>query len=225
MKGSASSLALQERKARILRFPLSGLYAITGERHAGPADLALAVRAAIRGGARVIQYRAKTDRERIAEARLLLEECHAAEVPLIINDDAGLAQAVGADGVHLGRDDCALDEARRCLGPAAIIGVSCYDSVERALEAVELGADYVAFGRFFPSKTKPMASCARLQTLTNAKSRLHIPIVAIGGITPQNGGSLIAAGADVLAVIDGIFGQSDPEAAARGFQMLFSGRR
>lgn len=225
MKGSAPSPAGRDRKAQIgpLAFPVSGLYAITGERHTGPHELAAAVRAAIRGGARVIQYRAKTHRDRIAEARLLCDECHAAGVPLIINDDVELALVTGADGIHLGRDDCALDEARRRLGSAAIIGVSCYDSVERAQQAADLGADYVAFGRFFPSKTKPMAPCAKLQTLTEAKRRLHIPIVAIGGITPENGGALIAAGADALAVIEGVFGRSDPEAAARAFHRLFPG--
>jgi thiamine-phosphate pyrophosphorylase len=225
LKDSFASGAPQacEARAAPIAFPSSGLYAVTGEHHAAPEELALAVRAAIRGGALVIQYRAKTVRDRLTEARLLRDECRAAGVPLIVNDDVALAQAVGADGVHLGRDDCALDEARRRAGPAAIIGVSCYDSVERALEAAEQGADYVAFGRFFPSKTKPEAACARLETLREAKRRLHIPMVAIGGITPENGASLLAAGADVLAVIEGVFGQPDPEAAARRFQALFSG--
>jgi thiamine-phosphate pyrophosphorylase len=202
-------------------FPNSGLYAITGENHTTAAALALAVRAAIRGGARVIQYRAKTARDRLTEVRLLQDECHAGRVPLIINDDLDLALAIGADGIHLGRDDCAVDEARERLGAAAIIGVSCYDSVERAVEAEGLGANYVAFGRFFRSKTKPGAPCAALETLSEARTRLHVPIVAIGGITPQNGRTLIAAGADLLAVIDGVFGQRDPEAAARELQMLF----
>jgi thiamine-phosphate pyrophosphorylase len=179
------------------------------------------VRAAIRGGARVIQYRAKTARDRLTEVHLLQDECHAGRVPLIINDDLDLALAIGADGIHLGRDDCAVDEARERLGAAAIIGVSCYDSVERAVEAEGLGANYVAFGRFFRSKTKPGAPCAALETLSEARTRLHVPIVAIGGITPQNGRTLIAAGADLLAVIDGVFGQRDPEAAARELQMLF----
>lgn len=204
-----------------LPFPTSGLYAITGERHTGPAELALAVRAAIQGGARVIQYRAKTASDPLAEGRLLLNECHALQVPLIINDDVELALAIGADGVHLGRDDCALGEARKRLGTTAIIGVSCYDSLERALEAERQGATYVAFGRFFPSKTKPHAPLARLQTLTKARTRLRVPVVAIGGITPENGGTLIAAGANLLAVIDGVFGSNDPEQAARAFQPVF----
>jgi thiamine-phosphate pyrophosphorylase len=207
----------------ILPFPSSGLYAITGESRSNPDELALAVRAAIRGGARAIQYRAKAVRDRLGEARLLRHECHAAQVPLIINDDLDLALAIGADGVHLGKDDCAFDEARKRLGDAAIIGVSCYDSLERGIEAEKQGANYVAFGRFFPSRTKPNAPCARLETLTEAKRRLHVPIVAIGGVTPQNGRSLITAGADLLAVIDGVFGQRDPEAAARDLQRLFPG--
>lgn len=203
-----------------LPFPPSGLYAITGKGHTRPAELAHAVRAAIRGGARVIQYRSKAAENRQAEARLLLVECHALQVPLIINDDVDLARAIGADGVHLGRDDCTPGEARTRLGNAAIIGVSCYDSLEHAIAAEQQGANYVAFGRFFPSKTKPNAPVARLQTLTKAKESLHVPIVAIGGITPQNGASLIVAGADLLAVIDGVFG-SDPEQAARELQNLF----
>lgn len=203
-------------------FPTSGLYAITAENHHSPDELVRAVRAAIRGGARVIQYRAKTALDRLAEARLLRHECHVAQIPLIVNDDVELALAIDADGVHLGKEDRALQEARKLLGDTAIVGVSCYDSVEQAEQAEREGASYVAFGRFFPSRTKPNAPCARLQTLTEAKRRLRVPIIAIGGITPQNGGALLAAGADLLASIEGVFGQADPETTARDFQMLFS---
>jgi thiamine-phosphate pyrophosphorylase len=193
-------------------FPLSGLFAITAEHHSSPEELAKAV----------IQYRAKSSTDRIAEARLLLAECRAARVPLIINDDVELALAVGADGVHLGRDDETIVDARARLGKEAIIGVSCYDSVERALEAERQGASYVAFGRFFPSKSKPQAPCARQETLAEAKRKLTIPIVAIGGITPENGRALMETGADLLAVIDGVFGVCDPERAAAEFLPLFA---
>lgn len=204
-----------------LPFPRRGLYAITREGYPDAAALVQAVASAIRGGAVVVQYRAKSARDPEDEARRLLAVCRDAKVPLIINDDVRLAVKVGADGVHLGRDDAGLADARRCLGPTAIIGMSCYDSVERAAQAVAAGADYVAFGRFFPSRTKPDAPCARLETLTAASQRVPVPIVAIGGITQDNGGALLRAGAGLLAVIDGVFGADDPEQAARCFQPLF----
>lgn len=206
----------------MIPFPASGLYAITADAPSSPERLAADVAAALRGGAAVIQYRAKSTADRLETARLLLKACHAAGVPLIVNDDVDLAAAVGADGAHLGRDDLSLTEARARLGAAAIIGVSCYDSVERALEAESLGASYVAFGRFFPSNSKPHAPCARLETLSAAKGKLTVPIVAIGGITADNGRSLIEAGAALLAVIDGVFGQDDPETAASRFPPLFA---
>jgi thiamine-phosphate pyrophosphorylase len=200
-----------------LPFPTRGLYAITREGYPDAAALAEAVAAAIRGGAAVAQYRAKSAADPLAEAERLLAVCRAGGVPLIINDDVELAGRIGADGVHLGKDDPNLEKARRILGPDAIIGVSCYDSVERAVQAEAAGAGYVAFGRFFPSRTKPGAPCARLETLAGAKRRLSVPIVAIGGITPENGGPLLEAGAGLLAVIDGVFGAGDPERAARRF--------
>lgn len=215
-------LNISHKKNKMIA-PASGLYAITAEHHASPEALGQAVNAALRGGAKMIQYRAKSATNRLQEARLLLVQCWLFNVPLIINDDVELALAVGADGVHLGQDDGSIVEARHRLGERAILGVSCYDSVDRALEAQQQGADYVAFGRFFPSASKPHAPCAQLETLRLAKERLHIPIVAIGGITPQNGGPLLEAGADLLAVIDGVFGSCDPEQAAAAFGPLFSG--
>jgi thiamine-phosphate pyrophosphorylase len=200
---------------------LSGLYAITAEHHSSPEQLALAVQAALRGGAKLIQYRAKSASDWLAEARLVLAECRAFSVPLIINDDVELALAIKAEGVHLGKDDGSILAARERLGKEAIIGLSCYDSVARALEAEREGASYAAFGRFFPSASKPLAPCARLETLVEAKRRLNIPLVAIGGITPENGKALLDAGADWLAVIDAVFGNDDPERAALGFQPLF----
>ena len=179
------------------------------------------VRSALLGGAGVVQYRAKDWRSTSDEALALLEVCRDVAVPLIINDDVDLAVEIGADGVHLGRDDGGLASAREALGPQAIIGVSCYDDLTRALDAQKAGASYVAFGRFFPSLTKPHAPCASLDTLRWARSQLNIPIVAIGGITPENGETLISAGADLLAVIEGVFGQKSPETAARGFRAMW----
>ncbi len=202
---------------------LRGLYAITDPRLTPEPTLCDQVAAAITGGARLIQYRHKEadadTRRREAEALLVL--CRVRGVPLIVNDDIALAQAIGADGVHLGREDADLQAARRTLGEDALIGVSCYNELNRARRACANGADYVAFGRFFPSRTKPEAIQAEPALLTRAKAELDRPVVAIGGITPDNGAPLIAAGADMLAVIDGLFGQSDVEAAAREFARLF----
>jgi thiamine-phosphate pyrophosphorylase len=205
-----------------LPFPRSGLYAITREAYRNEQALAEVVSAAIRGGAAVVQYRAKSSRDPLREAASLLSVCRDGGVPLIINDDVELARRVGADGVHVGKDDLSLTEARDVLGPNAIIGVSCYDSVDLAVRAEAGGANYVAFGRFFPSKTKPDAPCARLETLAEAKRRLCIPIVAIGGVTPENGGLLLKAGADLLAVIEAVFGAPHPGLAAAEFLPLFS---
>lgn len=204
-------------------FPSRGLYVITRAGYPGPQHLTEAVAAAIRGGASVVQYRAKQPAYPLGEAAALLAVCRQSGVPLIINDDVELAAAIGADGVHLGREDGALGVARQRLGPGGIIGVSCYDSVERAVGAVAEGADYVAFGRFFPSATKPFAPCSALATLAEARRRVRAPIVAIGGITRANAGALLAAGADLLAVVEGVFGSDDPEAAARGFRDLWPG--
>ncbi len=205
-----------------LPFPRSGLYAITREADRNERALAEAVAAAIRGGAGVIQYRAKASLDPLREAASVLAACRDGGVPLIINDDVELARRIGADGVHVGKDDVSLKEARDALGPNAIIGVSCYDSVDLAVRAEAGGASYVAFGRFFSSKTKPNAPCARLETLAEAKCRLSVPIVAIGGVTPENGGLLLKAGADLLAVIEAVFGEPDPGLAAAEFLPLFS---
>jgi thiamine-phosphate pyrophosphorylase len=201
-------------------FPARGLYAITQTDGKSPGTVIAEVEAAIRGGAAVVQYRDKNPGNALYLARELVKLCHRHEVPLLINDDLELALEAGADGVHLGKDDGHIREARERLGQEAIIGISCYDSLERALEAQAHGATYAAFGRFFPSGTKPLAAPARVDTLRQAKQALSIPIVAIGGILPENGAALLAAGADLLAVIGGIFDR-DPEASARAYQRLF----
>lgn len=204
-----------------MRFPSRGLYAITQPDHKSIDQVLRDVEAALKGGATVIQYRDKNPLNAEQLAGQLLEICHAYQAPLLINDSVELALAVGADGVHLGRDDGDIAEARRKLGPDAIIGVSCYNDVEKAQNAVIAGADYVAFGRFFPSGSKPLAAPADTATLQHAKQQIEVPIVAIGGILPENGGQLLAAGADLLAVIGGIF-DYEPEMAARAYQALFN---
>ncbi len=204
-----------------MRFPERGLYAITQTDNKFGDTIINEVAAAIRGGAVIVQYRDKNPADAPYLGKELVRICHQHEVPLIVNDDVELAARVGADGVHIGKEDGAIAEARKHLGDDAIIGVSCYDFVERALDAQEQGATYVAFGRFFPSSSKPLAAPAKIKTLRKAKFLLDIPIVAIGGILPENGGQLLAAGADLLAVIGGIF-DSQPEQSARAYQALFN---
>lgn len=202
---------------------LRGLYAIADTGVLASAQLLPAVEQALYGGARLIQYRDKSmdGERRRRETQALAALCRQFSVPLLVNDDVKLAADVQADGVHLGRDDPAIEQARARLGKSALIGVSCYNQLARALDAEKRGADYVAFGSFFPSPTKPHAVRATLDLLKEARARLRVPIVAIGGITPENGASLITAGADLLAVIDGVFGQSDIRAAAKRYARLF----
>jgi len=207
-----------------MRFPACGLYAITQTKNKSGDTIIKEVEAAIRGGAVIVQYRDKNTADASFLARELVKICHRHKVPLIINDDVELAARVGADGVHIGKEDGAIARARKHLGHDAIIGVSCYDFVERAIEAQAQGATYVAFGRFFPSSSKPLAAPARIETLQQAKLLLNIPIVAIGGILPENGPQLLAAGADLLAVIGGLF-DSQPEQSARAYQALFNPRK
>ena len=150
----------------------------------------------------------------------LRSACKDAGVPLLINDDAALAAELGADGVHLGEHDGDIASARRLLRDDAIIGASCYDDIERARRLAAEGASYLAFGAFFPSPTKPKARRASLQLLRDS-AHLGLPRVAIGGITPDNAPSLVDAGADLVAVISGVFDAPDPVAAARAYLSLF----
>jgi thiamine-phosphate pyrophosphorylase len=202
---------------------LRGLYAITEARVLPPDVLIAKVLAAIQGGARLIQYRDKTDdrERRRREASALQDLCRRHGVPLIINDDPGLTLEIGAAGVHLGRDDPDVEAARRRLGPRALVGVSCYDSLNLALEAEHAGADYVAFGSVFASSSKPVATRAPLSLLGQARERLQLPICAIGGIDADNAARVAAAGADMAAVISGVFGQRDIRAAASAIAAAF----
>ncbi len=202
---------------------MRGLYVITDHTMLTSEVLLNKVDAAIMGGALVVQYRDKISSPEICEqnAMALKALCHDRGALLIINDDVLLAQRTNADGVHLGCEDTSPDDARSCLGAAKIIGMSCYSSIGNARQAERDGANYVAFGRFFPSKTKPEAALARPGILKKARKSLKIPMVAIGGITAENGAPLVEAGADMLAVVDGVFGQKDILDAARRITALF----
>lgn len=191
--------------------PLTGIYAITDDKLQDPEQLPAAVEAALQGGISLLQYRAKTGSfdERQRTAATLQSLCDKYHVPLLINDDISLCQAVGAAGVHVGTQDASIAQAREILGINAIIGATCHDSLELAIAAQHAGASYVAFGRFFPSRTKPTASPADLALLSHARKAVSLPIVAIGGINAENGAAVRAAGADMLAVVHGIFGADD----------------
>jgi len=204
----------------MITLPTRGLYAITQPDNKTTEALLNEVAAAIRGGAVIVQYRDKNPIDAIVTAAKLLELCRQHAVPLIINDNIELAASIGADGVHLGQTDGSIALAKQRLSKDAIIGVSCYNSLELAITAEAEGASYVAFGRFFPSTSKPLAAPAQLQTLHQAKAKLNVPIVAIGGILPGNGQSLLAAGADLLAVIGGLF-DHEPGSSANAYQRLF----
>lgn len=174
----------------------------------------------------LLQHRNKqaSDALRHAQAAVLAQACRDAGVPFIVNDDARIAADVKADGVHLGEHDGAIEAARALLGGAAIIGVSCYDDAARADTAAREGADYLAFGAFFPSSTKPNARRATPALLQQAR-RHGLPLVAIGGITPDNARPLIEAGADLVAIVSGVFDAPDPVAAARHCRSLFDSTR
>ncbi len=202
---------------------LQGLYAITdpllcGERLIGK------VSAAISGGIRILQYRNKhaSLAQQRKEALALRSLCREHEVLFIINDNVSLASETDADGVHLGQQDDDLQHAREHLGEDKIIGISCNNRFDLALGAQAEGADYVAFGRFFPSRTKPQAPPADMQLLERARQELHIPVVAIGGITPRNAPALLATGVPMLAVIHGIFAARDVRTAVQDYVRLFT---
>lgn len=202
---------------------IEGLYAITPDLADTPLLLCKA-RAALQGGAQTLQYRNKSADPalRLQQAQALRQLTREFNATFIVNDDAQLAARVEADGVHLGGDDGSLEAARGMLGDAKIIGVSCYNRESLALAAVRAGADYVAFGAFFPSGVKPQAVRAEPQLLAWARGELALPVVAIGGITVQNGAALIEAGADALAVISAVFDAEDICSSAQEFSTLFS---
>jgi len=202
-------------------FP-SGIYALTRET-ADTAALLAQVEAALAGGVAAVPYRDKSHdiarrHEQVSELHAL---CRRYGAPLIVNDDLRLADLAGADGVHLGHEDGSVREARIILGPGKLIGASCYQSLDLARAAQADGADYVAFGSFFPSPTKPQAGRADLALLREAAQAIRLPVVAIGGITRDNAAALLDAGADSLAVLSALFDAADVRASARDLTQLF----
>ncbi len=201
--------------------PLRGVYLITPDL-CDTAVLLSRTANALSAGVAVLQYRNKRADAALqnAQAEALLGLCRDHDVPLVINDEVELAGRLGAEGVHLGGDDGSLREARRALGPNALIGASCYSSLDRAQQARSEGASYIAFGTFASSPTKPQAARAQPSLLTRARA-LQMPVVAIGGITAALAPSLVAAGADLLAVITAVYSAPDPAAAVRGLRKAF----
>lgn len=201
--------------------PARGVYLITPDELDTPRLLAR-VQQLLVAGALWLQYRNKLADPalRHEQARALQALCAQAGVPLLINDDAALAHAVGAAGVHLGEDDGDIAAARALLGNDAIIGASCYDQLSLAQRAVAAGASYVAFGAFFPSRSKAVTRHASPDLLRQSAA-LGVPRVAIGGLTPDNAPALVAAGADLLAVISGVFAEPDPLAALQAYRRCF----
>jgi thiamine-phosphate pyrophosphorylase len=204
---------------------LHGLYAITDSQLLA-GKLLPYVEAALKGGAKLLQYRDKStdDARRLREAEALRELCNRYGAALIINDDAELAARLGV-GLHLGQTDGSLSVARALLGRKAIIGGTCHAQLELAEAAAKEGVSYVAFGRFFNSTTKPGAPAANVELLDAAKARINLPIVAIGGVTLDNAPALIAHGASMIAVIHGLFGAdsaAEVERRARALSALFN---
>lgn len=206
---------------------MRGLYAITDPDLLPSEQLYSAAEAALESGIALLQYRDKTADATVRECRAtrLQSLCQQYQTPLIINDDLTLANKLGC-GVHLGTDDSDIATARQQLGPSAIIGASCYNRLEIAERAIQAGASYIAFGRFFSSSTKPLASAAQISTLSTAKQQLsprfNGPIVAIGGITPDNGGNLLEAGADMLAVVAGLWQSDNISQQCARYRALFN---
>jgi thiamine-phosphate pyrophosphorylase len=203
---------------------IRGLYALIDTTWLAPDRLTEAAAACVRGGARMLQYRDKSASlsERAERGRAIFQVCRQLGAVFIVNDDVELAFELMAHGVHLGELDSTIAAARTRLGPLAIIGASCYDSVVNAQRAADAGASYLAFGAFFPSSTKQNAREAHPVLLRKARA-LGLPLVAIGGITPENAPELISEGADAIAVAGGLYGSADIEAAARRYSTLFAG--
>ncbi len=203
---------------------LKGLYAITDEKLITRQGFSEAVELALQGGARIIQYRDKSNnpQKRFQQATILCSLCEQYQAVSIINDDIELAKAVNAHGVHLGKDDASLTKARQTLGDKAIIGISCYNNLPLAINAEKNTADYVAFGAMFSSSTKPEAIKTNIDIISNAKQQLSIPVCAIGGITDKNIQQLIQQGVDMTAVISSLFASNDIKDTADSLSKHFS---
>lgn len=201
---------------------LKGLYVIADTACIGAEDIISKTYEVLSAGVKIIQYRDKvstlTNRYKIAKSLRELTQDY--KSLLLINDDAQLAASVDADGVHLGKDDISIEEARSTLGEDKIIGASCYASYVNAQPVINASADYIAFGSFFPSPTKPDAPRAEIELIQQAKRDYKIPVCAIGGITPQNATNVLAAGADMIAVISAVFNASSPKQAVQEYLSL-----
>ncbi len=202
---------------------IQGLYAITDAELIAPKRFKSKVQQVLEGGAKVVQYRDKSHHHqlRIEQATILVNLCRQYKAISIINDDVELAKIVRADGVHIGLEDEGVLEARQSLGEKVIIGASCYADLELADKAVADSADYVAFGSIFPSSTKPSAKIAGLDIISQAKKKMSVPVVAIGGIDLHNAADVIAAGADSIALISALFAGDDVRQSAEQFTDLF----
>lgn len=202
---------------------LHGLYAITDSQLIPEDSFYDSIKRVLKGGARIIQYRDKSDdsKKRLSQVRKIRDLCYQFNALLIINDDIELAIQTDADGVHLGRSDALLSDARHQLGKDSTIGLSCYNDIDLAIDAQEHGANYVAFGAVYNSPTKPDAATVTLETLKNAKSRLSIPVCAIGGINIQNARPVIATGVDMIAVISDLFAHDNIQARSEALSSLF----
>ena len=203
-------------------FIIKGLYAITPDM----ADLNTLIQKtqlAIEGGAFMVQYRSKIqDRDvKMQQCAAILRLCREYKIPCIVNDDVDMCRILEADGVHLGEKDDNIAEVRRILGEDAIIGSSCYDQLNRAKQAQNEGASYVAFGAMFETLTKPHAPRATLELLREAKSQIKIPVVAIGGITMNNAHDVIETGIDAIAVINSLFEAKTIKETAETFSKMF----
>ncbi len=212
---SQSGYSISRYNILMTSYPNKGLYAITNND-----DSLTNVEAVLNAGARFLQYREKQS-PNLDHAKKLRSLCTTYQTRFIINDDPEFALSVKADGVHIGEDDDSYQHARDLLGDDAIIGISCYDSLDLALSAKKLGADYIALGAFFPSQTKQTTRRASIELLIKAKQQLSVPVVAIGGITTENAPPLIAAGVDYIAAINSVFGHEEPGVAAKQFTDLF----
>jgi thiamine-phosphate pyrophosphorylase len=202
---------------------LHGLYAITDSKLLSEDRFRESIESSLKGGTRIIQYRDKSSdtKKRRHQAEVIRSLCDEYQALFIINDDIDLARNIDADGVHLGRDDKSLREARHILGDEAIIGISCYNDIELAIKAEQNSADYVAFGSMFASPTKPGAPAASPDIITRAKQKLKIPVCAIGGITEQNISLLTADNVDMAAVISCLFASSNIEETACNLSRQF----
>ena len=205
---------------------IKGLYAVTPDEKDLFA-LSSKVESCIRGGARLIQYRSKglSKTEQNKQAREIKMVCDRYKVPLIINDNVELCRIINANGVHLGEDDDSLEKARLVLGPSKIIGVSCYNSIDRVRKAVDKGATYIALGACFPSKTKPHAPTASLDLIDLVLKNFKIPVVAIGGINLENIELLTNKGISCVALINSLFKGKDIEGTARQFTGLLNSEK